>query len=164
MDEFIKMNYDKLKNICHKVSKMSDVDDLFHSCLEQFMNNVKSSGMPDKEKIYFFTRIVTNNFHSNTSKYHKDYRKHSFSEFHGYEIVDEEYFEGVDLDWVKDIISKWKTGDDWYWARLLELFIEEGGSITKLSIRTQIPKNSCSRDINKIRKKLKTLRDVQLQK
>jgi hypothetical protein len=120
--------------------------------------------MPDKEKIYFFTRIVTNNFHSNTSKYHKDYRKNLFSEFHGYEIVDEEYFEGVDLDWVKGIILKWKTGDDWYWARLLELFIEEGGSITKLSIRTQIPKNSCSRDINKIRKKLKTLRDVQLQK
>lgn len=161
MNEFLKINYDKLKNICYKVSKTNDIDDLFHCCLEQFMNNPKSNEMPDNQKIYFFTRIVTNNFHSNTSIYHKLYRKTSFTEIYDMDIIDsDEYVEPVDMDWIRNIITEWKMGNDWYWARLLELFIEEGGSITKLSKRTQIPINSCSRDINKIRKKLKILRNV----
>lgn len=163
MNEFITNNYEKLKGICQKISKQKDVDDLFHCCLEQFITNIKVPELPDNQKVYFFTRIVINNYHSKTSPYYNQYKKHTFTEIYDEEQPDTEYFEDpFDMEWVQNVIYIWKHGDDWYWARLLELYIEEGCSITKLSIRTSIPKNSCSRDINKIRQKLKNLKDVQL--
>jgi hypothetical protein len=45
-----------------------------------------------------------------------------------------------------------KKKEEWYYWRLMELYIEEGCSLTKLSKRTTIPLNSVSRDIHKIKK------------
>ena len=59
------------------------------------------------------------------------------------------------MNWVKEELKK----IDWYYGRLFELYIEEGCSVTKLSKRTTIPINSVSRDINKVRRELKQLRD-----
>ena len=61
----------------------------------------------------------------------------------------------ITLEWV---ISELQNLD-WYYKRLMELYIEEGCSITKLSKRTEIPINSVSRDINKVRKILKQKRN-----
>jgi DNA-directed RNA polymerase specialized sigma24 family protein len=72
------------------------------------------------------------------------------------DIPDIEYEEEpFNLNWVHEQL---KT-IDWYYGRLFELYIEEGCSVTRLSKRTTIPINSVSRDINKVRRQLKQLRD-----
>ena len=156
MNDWLSKNYDELKNICNKFSTPDEVDDLLHLCIEQFIKNKKVHQIPDKEKLYFFTKIVRNQYHSKSSKYHYTYRRYQFSEVIESEIPDVEYQEEqFNLDWVYEQL---KT-IDWYYGRLFELYIEEGCSVTKLSKRTTIPINSVSRDINKVRRQLKQLRN-----
>jgi ribosomal protein S19E (S16A) len=64
----------------------------------------------------------------------------------------------IDLDWVKTQIEKDKKGEDWYYARLFEIYIQQGCSVTNTSKLTSIPINSTSRDINKYRKHLNRIR------
>ena len=156
MNDWLSNNYNELKNICSKFSTAEEVDDLLHLCVEQFIKNKKVHEIPDTEKLYFFTKIVRNQYHSKSSKYHYTYRRYNFNEIIEKDIADIEYQEDeFNMNWVQEQL---KT-IDWYYGRLFELYIEEGCSVTKLSKRTTIPINSVSRDINKVRRQLKKLRD-----
>jgi DNA-directed RNA polymerase specialized sigma24 family protein len=156
LNDWLSNNYNELKNICNKFSTPEEVDDLLHLCIEQFIKNKKVHQIPDKEKLYFFTKIVRNQYHSKSSKYHYTYRRYQFSDVVETEIPDVVYEEDeFNLEWVYEQL---KT-IDWYYGRLFELYIEEGCSVTKLSKRTTIPINSVSRDINKVRRQLKQLRN-----
>ena len=156
MNDWLSENYNELKNVCNKFSTPEEVDDLLHLCIEQFIKNKKVHQVPDNEKIYFFTKIVRNQYHSKSSKYHYTYRKYQFNESVEYDTPDVEYEEdSFNLNWVHEQLKK----IDWYYGRLFELYIEEGCSVTKLSKRTTIPINSVSRDINKVRRELKQLRN-----
>lgn len=156
MNDWLSKNYNELKNICNKFSTPDEVDDLLHLCIEQFIKNKKVHQIPDKEKLYFFTKIVRNQYHSKSSKYHYTYRRYQFNEIIDNNIAEIEYQEDeFNMDWVHEQL---KT-IDWYYGRLFELYIEEGCSVTRLSKRTTIPINSVSRDINKVRRQLKQLRD-----
>jgi len=160
MNQWIQNNYSELRTICEKISKIKDVDDLLHSCLEQFLLNQSAPILGDKERLFFFARIVRNNFHSKTSHYFHQYNKYKFSELQDHNAVQQDYEEDlIDLNWVNKIITFHKKGDLWYYARLFELFIDEGCSVSGLSKRTTIPLNSVSRDINKYRRILKNLRE-----
>ena len=156
MNDWLSKNYNELKNICNKFSTPEEVDDLLHLCIEQFMKNKKVQDIPDKERLYFFVKLVKNQYHSKSSSYHYTYRKYQFNELVEYDIPEVEYEEEpFNLKWVKEQL---KT-IDWYYGRLFELYIEEGCSVTKLSKRTTIPINSVSRDINKVRRILKQKRN-----
>lgn len=156
MNDWLSNNYNELKNICSKFSTPEEVDDLLHLCVEQFLKNKRVHQIPDKERLYFFTKIVRNQYHSKSSKYHYTYRRYQFSDVVETEIPDVVYEEDeFNLEWVYEQL---KT-IDWYYGRLFELYIEEGCSVTKLSKRTTIPINSVSRDINKVRRQLKQLRN-----
>ena len=152
---------EELKKICRGIlkNKIELLDDLFQVSIEQFLKNKKVINLPDKERLYFFARIVRNQYNSNSSHYHYTYRKHHFSDMipiEELEIPDKEYEDNlINMDWVKNQLQNF----DWYYSRLFELYIEEGCSVTKLSKRTTIPINSVSRDINKVRKELNKLRD-----
>jgi hypothetical protein len=152
LKHWISENYNELKNICSKFSTQEEVDDLLHLCLEEFMNNKRVEEIPDKEKIYFFTKIVRNQYNSESSKYHYTYRKYKFNEYNiNEEQSDIPYEESqINMDW----IDKELNNMDWYYKKLFKLFIEENCSISKLSLRTTIPLNSISRDINKVRREL----------
>ena len=131
-NEFIKNNYQELKNICNKFSTPVEVDDLLHLCIEQFLMNKKVEQVPDKEKLYFFVKIVTNQCKSNSSIFNKYFVKHKFCELTEIDIQEEEYEESpIDLKWVDNELKKF----DWYYGRLFQLYIEEGCSISKLAAR-----------------------------
>lgn len=156
---WIENNFNELKKICSRIAKGQDSDDLFQLTIEQFLNNRKSADIPDKEKLFFFARIARNNFNSNSSPYYHTYKKFKFSEIENYDIEYLSYEEPViDLNWVKNELNQL----DWYYKRLMELYIEEGCSISKLSKRTTIPLNSVSRDINKVRRLLNDKRKEEL--
>ena len=156
MKHWISENYSELKNICSRFSTTEEVDDLLHLCLEEFMKNKRVTEIPDNQKIYFFTKIVRNQYNSESSKYHYTYRKYKFNDMVDIDIPEVEYEEDqFNMEWVKEQLKK----IDWYYARLFQLYIDEGCSVTKLSKRTTIPINSVSRDINKVRRQLKQLRN-----
>ena len=156
VNEWISDNHEELQKICKRVSKLEDSSDLCQICVEQFISNKKILKVPDNEKLYFFTRIVQNQYHSKSSKYHYTYRKYQFNEIVESDIPNVEYEEDTfNMEWVREQLKK----IDWYYGRLFELYIEEGCSVTKLSKRTTIPINSVSRDINKVRKQLKQKRN-----
>jgi DNA-directed RNA polymerase specialized sigma24 family protein len=146
---WIENNFNELKKICDRITRGEDSDDLLQLSVEQFLKNRKSDDIPDKEKLFFFARIVRNNYNSNSSPYYHTYRKFKFTDIDDIEIQYLPYEEPViNLDWVHKELNNM----EWYYKRLMELYIEEGCSITKLSKRTTIPLNSVSRDINKVRK------------
>jgi DNA-directed RNA polymerase specialized sigma24 family protein len=156
LKHWISENYSELKNICSKFSTTEEVDDLLHLCLEEFMKNKRVTEIPDNQKIYFFTKIVRNQYNSESSKYHYTYRKYKFNDMVDVDIPEVEYEEDqFNMEWVQEQLKK----IDWYYARLFQLYIDEGCSVTKLSKRTTIPINSVSRDINKVRRQLKQLRN-----
>lgn len=151
LNTWITKNYNELKTICSKITRGQDYDDLLQICIEQFLHNQVVKTIPDKEKLFFFARIVRNNYNSKSSKYYYTYRKYQFNEIGELEIPEVEYQETeFNLEWVNQQLKTF----DWYYMRLFELYVEEGCSITKLSKRTTIPINSVSRDINKVRKEL----------
>lgn len=160
MNDWLTNNYEELKLICQKISKLKDVDDLLHLSIEQFMKNKRIPEIESNQWLFFFARIVRNNYYSKSSPYYHQYTKHNSSEVHDIELIDLQYEEPIiDLSWVKHIISRDMKGDKWYYARLFELYLEVGCSIKKLSILTTIPPNSVSRDINKYRKLLRQERN-----
>jgi DNA-directed RNA polymerase specialized sigma24 family protein len=156
LNDWLSNNYNELKNICNKFSTPEEVDDLLHLCIEQFIKNKKVEQIPDKEKLYFFTKIVRNQYHSKSSKYHYTYRRYQFNDVVESDISDVVYQEDeFNMEWVREQLKTM----DWYYGRLFELYIDEGCSVTKLSKRTTIPINSVSRDINKVRRQLKQRRN-----
>ena len=156
INTWIENNIEEIKKICSRITRGEDSEDLLQLSIEQFLNNKKVPTIPDKEKLFFFTRIVRNNYNSKSSPYYHQYKKFQFTSIENIEI---EYLEEeepiITLDWVYDELKKL----DWYYQRMMEMYIVEGCSITKLSQRTTIPLNSVSRDINKIRKILKEKRN-----
>lgn len=161
MNDWIETNYKELVKICQSIAKSDQIDDLLQICVEEFLRNKKADSIPNDQKLFFFSRIVRNNFNSTKSKYHYQYRKFSWQELNNVEMVDEPYYETeFNMEWVRNEIEIMKQ-DEWYYGRLMELYIEEGCSITKLSKRTTIPINSVSRDINRVKSILKNKRNKQ---
>jgi len=156
---WIENNFNELKKICDRITRGEDSDDLLQLSVEQFLKNRRIDDIPDNEKLFFFARIVRNNYNSNSSPYYHTYRKFKFTDIDNIEIQYLPYEEPViNLDWVYDELETL----EWYYKRLMELYIEEGCSITNLSKRTTIPINSVSRDINKVRKILINKRKEEL--
>ena len=165
MDKWFSYNYNKLKTICKSVSKENDVDELLHFCIDILISNDKFNNIvEDSGKIYYFTRVVINNWKSTSSPYYTTYRKEK-PKIIDYDIelpnIESEKEVEIDMDWVRKQLEELKV-EDWYYARLFELYIEEGCSLTKLYKRTTIPLAPLSRDINKVRTILKEKRKKDL--
>lgn len=161
MESWFSINYNKLKQICRSVSRENDVDELLHYCIDKVISNEKFNNITEESnKIFYFTRVVINNWKSTSSPYYTTYRKErpkiidSDIELPNVELEEEVE---IDLDWVKNELENIKK-DGWYYGRLFELYIEEGCSLTKLNKRTTIPLAPLSRDINKVRELLKQRR------
>lgn len=154
MNEWIELNYERLREITAKVCRCNDYDELFQFCILQFLTNKNIKSVPDSQKAFFFARIVKNNYHSKSSPYYNTYHKHKFQEIDNIEVIDNPYEDKDELVWVYHQIELDKKFGDWYYAKLFEIFINCGCSITKTAKKTTIPINSVSRDINKYRKLL----------
>jgi hypothetical protein len=165
VDKWFSHNYNKLKTICKSVSKENDVDELLHFCIDILISNDKFNNIvEDSGKIYYFTRVVINNWKSTSSPYYTTYRKEK-PKIIDYDIelpnIEGEEEVEIDMDWVRKQLEELKV-KDWYYARLFELYIDEECSLTKLNKRTTIPLAPLSRDINKVRTILKEKRKKDL--
>ena len=102
--------------------------------------------------MFFFARIVRNNFNSKTSKFHKIYRKNNFVELSSnIDIPQEEYEEPIlSIEWVLQEVDKIKQYD-WYLGQIFLLWLSRGANLTQLSKTTGIPINNLSRDIRQVK-------------
>jgi len=146
-----------LNKVREIVSNPDEADDLYQSVVEQLLRKPdKIDKVTDKEKYYFFIRVIRNNYFSKTSPYHYQYRKPSEKNIQVKEdileqIEDEEYNEEQpSMEWVKNELQHL----DWFSRDLFLLWLELN-TISNVSRQTQIPLNSVSRYINKIKKELK---------
>lgn len=137
--------YDNLKQIVYKITKGDDrMEDLFHDTMIQLFNNKKYDILSDNEKRYFFVRSIMNQYFSNTSYFHRTYKKHQFTEFdYNKEIIDEEYNERPTLDWIYETLDKelMENPNQWYNIGLFKLYLELK-KINQVHIKTKIPKYS----------------------
>jgi RNA polymerase sigma factor (sigma-70 family) len=145
-----------LNKVREIVSNPDEADDLYQSVVEQLLRKPdKIDKVTDKEK-YYFIRVIRNNYFSKTSPYHYQYRKPSEKNIQIKEdileqIEDEEYNDELpDMEWVKNELQHL----DWFSRDLFLLWLELN-TISNVSRQTQIPLNSVSRYINKIKKELK---------
>lgn len=137
------------------IKDRDDIDDLFHCVLEQLLKNKKLDDMKDKERVYYFVRVVKNNYFSKTSPYYYQYKKNLARE----EFKDIEYFEETpdveynetlpDMKWVHKQLSHL----EWFDRDLFLLWMELG-SLTAVSKKTTIPLNSVGRYINQTKQML----------
>ena len=108
--------------------------------------------------MYYFIRVVKNNYNSTTSPYHKEYRKNQnlhtpLLEEITEDFADEEYVETIpDMKWVYKQLETF----DWFDRDLFVLWLEMG-TLTSVSKQTLIPLNSVGRYINKTKQKLQEL-------
>jgi hypothetical protein len=154
--EWIKENYTHLSLTTKQIIKDDEnVDDFFHFILEQMLSKpAKIDKLTDKEKMYFFVRIVKNNYYSKTSPYHYRIRRESQKsdewddKYH--EIPDEDYDDNLpDMEWVRQQLYSM----DWFSRDLFLLWLELG-TFTQVSKQTTIPLNSVGNYINKIKAEL----------
>lgn len=157
-NNWVEKNYEKIAQVCRKISNPTDWQELCQYSIEKFLINPKSNDIMDDEKLFYLTRIIKNNYHSSTSQYHKIYRKHKFEYIDDYDIMEPEYEQNpITIEWVVDEVEKIKREQDWYLGQLFLLYIDEGGNLTKLSKRTKISLSSLSRDIKKVKLMLKEI-------
>lgn len=157
---WVEENYKELYKICNGISKGIETDELCQFCIEQFLINKNLNNIPDNIKLFYFAKIVRNNFQSKSSRYYALYKKNKPLEFYDTEIPDEQYNEDpIDLNWVQRQIEIDMKFGDWYYARLFQIYIECGASVTKTAKKTTIPTNSVSRDLARYRKRLLKLRE-----
>jgi len=158
--EWINSNHREAMDMVRKICVDKDAqDDLFQCVVEQLLEKPKKiNEIPDSQKMYYFIRVVRNNYNSKTSPYHKVYRKNQnhhtpLLEEITEDFADEEYKETLpDIKWVYKQLEEF----DWFDRDLFVLWLEMG-TLTSVSKQTQIPLNSVGRYINKTKQKLKEL-------
>lgn len=167
LNKWITKNHEELKHIVGRItSNHPDSDELFQEIMIQLLTKPeKMEQLSDEQKIYYFIRVVQNNWHSSTSpfQYHRQKNKQRhvpYNSWLGESLLDEEYEENTpDMEWVYDKVNKM----DWFDRDLFKLWIELG-TYTKLSKQTTIPINSVGKYIKKTTKILNDLWDKNINK
>ena len=152
LNDWIEENILHLQKICNRVAKQNNTDDLLQTSIEQLLNNKRIYDIPDNERLFFFAKIVRNNYNSKTSKYHKIYRKTNFVELgSNIDIPNQEYEEDIfTIEWVLEEVEKIKQ-QDWYLGQITLHYFAEDCNLTRLSKKIGIPINNLSRDIKKVK-------------
>lgn len=142
MDE---RRYREFKKIANKITSGDErSDDLLHDVLEQLQTNVKWNQLETKEEQnYFLVRALSNQFHSNNSKFNRTYRRFTFEQMTNQEQVDTEYKEQITMEWVNETLDKElkERPESWYEVGLFKMYMEHK-KIEPIHKKTRIPKYS----------------------
>ena len=164
---YLEKSYNKLLEISKRITsnKYPDYEDLLH---ESIIALYKS----DKEKIkdiiekkqltFYIVRIMMNQYQSNTSPYHKKYRrtkhKEHLKEFYIYTkepLTKEKMQEFEDrekrLQWIDEKLK----GLSWFDVEVFRIYFREGFSLNKMQKETKINRSTLGKSIRFIKNFLK---------
>ena len=165
LNRWIRVNHTELKHIVGRItSNHPESDELFQEVMLQILERPeKINALPDEEKIYYFIRVIKNNWNSSTSPYQYQKQKLKritipYTQQHGKSLLDESYDSNTpDMEWVYGEINKM----EWFDRDLFKLWLELG-TYTKVSQDTTIPLNSVGKYIKSTIKELNIRWDKKL--
>tara|TARA_R110001606_G_scaffold136060_1_gene273434 strand:+ start:3283 stop:3816 length:534 start_codon:yes stop_codon:yes gene_type:complete len=158
--EWIGKNSEEMKRMVRGIVKGDDdlSDELFQSVVLQLLEKPKKvDDVPDHHKVFYFIRVVKNNYYSKTSPFQyrriKDRNRNIQIDEGLTSIEDVPYEEPFEyMSWVVEQLSDEELFS-WYERDIFMLYVELT-SYVRVSKKTTIPVNSVSRHLKQVKEKL----------
>ena len=164
---YLEKSYNKLLEISKRITsnKYPDYEDLLHESIIALYNSdqEKIKDIIEKKQLTFYiVRIMMNQYQSNTSPYHKKYRrtkhKEHLKEFYIYTkepLTKEKMQEFEDrekrLQWIDEKLK----GLSWFDVEVFRIYFREGFSLNKMQKETKINRSTLGKSIRFIKNFLK---------
>ena len=167
---YLEKSYNKLLEISKRITsnKYPDYEDLLHESIIALYNSDKEKIkdiIEKKQLTFYIVRIMMNQYQSNTSPYHKKYRrtkhKEHLKEFYIYTkepLTKEKMQEFEDrekrLQWIDEKLK----GLSWFDVEVFRIYFREGFSLNKMQKETKINRSTLGKSIRYIKNYLKSLK------
>ena len=164
---YLEKSYNKLLEISKRITsnKYPDYEDLLHESIIALYNSDKEKIkdiIEKKQLTFYIVRIMMNQYQSNTSPYHKKYRrtkhKEHLKEFYIYTkepLTKEKMQEFEDrekrLQWIDEKLK----GLSWFDVEVFTIYFREGFSLNKMQKETKINRSTLGKSIRFIKNFLK---------
>tara|TARA_R100000329_G_C7604933_1_gene214638 strand:- start:588 stop:1097 length:510 start_codon:yes stop_codon:yes gene_type:complete len=160
LDEYLKENYNKLKDIAHNIAGVEEKDDLLSFVIEELYKcdpvRIREI-IENKQMTFYVVRVMLNQYHSKTSRYFYKYKK--YYQYHVTGIIEsisaDDYKsnkknkEEVEekLQWIEDKLK------DLYWfdAEVFRIYYKENFSLSEMAKATKINKNTLYKAIKNVK-------------
>ena len=170
LNTYLEKSYNKLLEISKRITsnKYPDYEDLLHESIIALYNSDKEKIkdiIEKKQLTFYIVRIMMNQYQSNTSPYHKKYRrtkhKEHLKEFYIYTkepLTKEKMQEFEDrekrLQWIDEKLK----GLSWFDVEVFRIYFREGFSLNKMQKETKINRSTLGKSIRYIKNYLKSLK------
>ena len=167
LNTYLEKSYDGLLVISKRITsnKYPDYEDLLHESIIALYNSdqEKIKTIIEKKQLTFYiVRIMMNQYQSNTSPYHKKYRrtkhKEHLKDFYIYTkepLTKEKMQEFEDrekrLQWIDEKLK----GLSWFDVEVFRIYFREGFSLNKMQKETNINRSTLGKSIRFIKNFLK---------
>ena len=162
-NQWISKNHNEMLSLVKGIVKGDDdiSNELYQCVVTQLLEKPqKVDEVPDHHKVFYFIRVVKNNYYSKTSPYSyrlvKDRNRHVQIDEGLTSIEDVPYEEPFEYkQWVNEQLDN-EDLFTWYEKSIFQLYIELT-SYVRVSKQTTIPVNSVSRHLKVVKEKLQEL-------
>ena len=167
LNTYLEKSYNKLLEISKRITsnKYPDYEDLLHESIIALYNSDKEKIkdiIEKKQLTFYIVRIMMNQYQSNTSPYHKKYRKQynekQLKEFYIYTkepLTKEKMQEFEDREkrllWIDEKLK----GLSWVDVEVFRIYFREGFSLNKMQKETKINRSTLGKSIRFIKNFLK---------
>jgi len=167
LNTYLEKSYTNLLDISKRITsnKYPDCEDLLHETILALYdsNQEKIKVIIEKKQLTFYiVRIMMNQYQSNTSPYHKKYRKQynekQLKEFYIYtkEPLTKEKMKKLEeqedrLQWIDEKLK----GLSWFDVEVFRIYFREGFSLNKMQKETKINRSTLGKSIRFIKNFLK---------
>jgi DNA-directed RNA polymerase specialized sigma24 family protein len=167
LNTYLEKSYNKLLEISKRITsnKYPDYEDLLHESIIALYNsnqNKIKDIIEKKQLTFYIVRIMMNQYQSNTSPYHKKYRrtkhKEHLKDFYIYTkepLTKEKMQEFEDrekrLQWIDEKLK----GLSWFDVEVFRIYFREGFSLNKMQKETKINRSTLGKSIRFIKNFLK---------
>jgi DNA-directed RNA polymerase specialized sigma24 family protein len=170
LNEYLEKSYTNLLDISKRITsnRHPDYEDLLHETILALYNSdqKKIKDIIQQKKLTFYiVRIMLNQYQSNTSPYHKKYRKQynekQLKEFYIYtkEPLTKEKMKKLEeqedrLQWIEDKLKHLS----WFDVEVFKIYYRENYSLNTMSKATKINRSTLGKSIRYIKNYLKGLK------
>ncbi len=170
LNDYLDKSYQNLLDISKRITsnRHPDYEDLLHETILALYNadKEKIKDIIEQKKLTFYiVRIMMNQYHSNTSPYHKKYRKQynekQLKEFYIYtkEPLTKEKMKKLEeqedrLQWIEEKLKHLS----WFDVEVFKIYYREGFSLNRMQKETKINRSTLGKSIRYIKNYLKGLK------
>ena len=164
---YLEKSYSNLLDISKRITsnRHPDYEDLLHETILALYNSNKEKIqyiIEQKKLTFYIVRIMMNQYHSNTSPYHKKYRKQynqkQLKDFYIYtkEPLTKEKMKQLEeqedrLQWIEDKLKHLS----WFDVEVFKIYYRENYSLNTMSKATKINRSTLGKSIRYIKNYLK---------